>query len=74
MHQDEILAEKIGAIISRRKVRDVYDAWFLLKNNAKADLRIIEKKLLYYKKKFDIKELKKIIDDLENAWEKELTQ
>ncbi len=47
LSMDEILAEKIRAIYTREKGRDVYDLWFLLNKGAKIDIDIINKKLNY---------------------------
>ena len=63
MDEQEILAEKFRAILSREKPRDIYDAWFLLiKKNISPDIKIINKKLSLYKLKFN---LSKFIDSVE---------
>ncbi len=72
MNLEEMLAEKIRAIIMRGKARDVYDVWFLLRKGVKPDLSIINQKLSYYKKEFDKEEFKARIEELEKNWEKEL--
>ena len=41
----EFLAEKLHALCNRKKGRDLYDAWFLIKRGTKANKSIIEKKL-----------------------------
>ena len=45
MEEQEIAAEKVRAILSRDKARDVYDLWFLLKKGIMLDEALIEKKL-----------------------------
>lgn len=46
MDPKEILAEKIAAIHEREKSRDVYDAWFLLKNmSVEFDKTLVKKNL-----------------------------
>lgn len=44
MDEKELLAEKIIALFSRSKGRDLYDVWFLLKKGIKLDKKIIKKK------------------------------
>ncbi len=44
----EIVAEKIRAILTREKGRDIYDLWFLLSKNIGIDKKMVEKKLEYY--------------------------
>ncbi|MCG2725675.1 MAG: nucleotidyl transferase AbiEii/AbiGii toxin family protein, partial [Elusimicrobia bacterium] len=55
LSKDEILAEKIRAVITRTKGRDLYDIWFLLNRGALMDKDLINKKLEYY----DLKEISK---------------
>lgn len=45
---EEILAEKIRAILTRDKGRDIYDLWFLLSKNIVIDKKLVEEKLKYY--------------------------
>lgn len=55
---NEIVAEKVRAIMTREKGRDIYDLWFLLNKNAIIEKELVEEKLKYYKiNKFDPKEL-----------------
>lgn len=72
MDEKEISAEKVRAIITRNKARDVYDLWFLLEKGIKADKSLIEKKLAYYGLKFSVSELEKSIAAKAKMWEKEL--
>lgn len=57
MSKNEIIAEKIRAIMHRQKGRDVYDLWYLLAQGAKLDLNLISEKFKYHDEKFVIKEL-----------------
>jgi predicted nucleotidyltransferase component of viral defense system len=50
---DELLAEKIRAVLKRNKHRDLYDLWILLEFGARVDLKLINKKLNYYQETFD---------------------
>ncbi|MDI6807196.1 MAG: nucleotidyl transferase AbiEii/AbiGii toxin family protein [Candidatus Aenigmarchaeota archaeon] len=72
MSLEEILAEKVRAILWRARARDLYDLWFLLKKNVKLNLELINKKLTYYDLKFDKNQLFKQIESLKGKWELEL--
>ncbi|MBI2464644.1 nucleotidyl transferase AbiEii/AbiGii toxin family protein [Candidatus Shapirobacteria bacterium] len=55
---EEITAEKVRAIMTRNKGRDIYDLWFLLSKNISLKKDLIEEKLKYYQiKSFDQKAL-----------------
>src|SRR3989344_4523474 len=69
MQEKEILAEKIRAISTRTKPRDVYDLWFLLtKKNTVVDLGMINRKLSLYNLKFNRSGFLKRIDEMEGLW------
>ncbi|MEM3404601.1 MAG: nucleotidyl transferase AbiEii/AbiGii toxin family protein [Nitrososphaeria archaeon] len=72
MDLEEILAEKVRAIIWRGKARDLYDLWFLIKMNVKIDIPLIDKKLIYYRKRFDIEKFVEKVKSLNTVWEQEL--
>lgn len=55
---DEILAEKIRAVLKRKKHRDLYDLWILQELGAEMDIELINEKLDYYHEKFKVEELK----------------
>jgi predicted nucleotidyltransferase component of viral defense system len=61
LSKDEILAEKIRALISREKSRDLYDIWMLLELGSQFKREMIEKKLNYYDKEYQIEEVIKRI-------------
>ena len=50
---NEIIAEKIRAIMTRNKPRDIYDLWILQELGGKINFEIINKKLAYYKQTFN---------------------
>lgn len=55
---EEIVAEKIRAIMTREKGRDIYDLWFLLSKNIVIDKKMVEEKVKYYKiNKFSVEQL-----------------
>ena len=72
MCEEEILAEKIRAILTRVKARDVYDLWFLLKQEIKPDLSLIKKKLRFYRMHWDKKKFVKAINTCSKIWKTEL--
>lgn len=45
LQAEEILAEKIRALLERAKGRDVFDLWFLLSKNYAIDMDLVEKKI-----------------------------
>lgn len=53
---NEIIAEKIRAILTRKKMRDLYDLWVLIELGGEVDFSLIAKKLDYYKEKFNKEE------------------
>lgn len=72
MAKEEILAEKVRAIMSRTKARDVYDLWFLLKEETRIEFSLIQEKIGYYGQKFSFGEFEKHLHLKEDIWE-ELT-
>ena len=44
----EILSEKVRAMFTRNKPRDVFDLWFLLKQGTIIDWKMVKKKMEYY--------------------------
>ena len=73
MQEREILAEKVRAIFTRKKPRDIYDLWYLLvKKNIIFDLQLVNKKLVLYNIKFNFKTLKNKIENMQNLWQTDL--
>jgi len=81
MNHQEIIAEKIRAILTREKARDVFDLLFLITreiSEKKAGISnetlipLINSKLEYYNKTFDIAEFREKITDKEGIWKGEL--
>lgn len=63
MNLDEVGSEKVRAILTREKARDIFDLYFLIRQKEiKLDTELINKKLAYYGIRFDsnqfIQELK----------------
>ena len=73
MAEKEILAEKMRAIVTRNKARDVYDLWFLIKASVKGDTTLVEKKFASEKKVFKRKEFLEAVQEKEAIWVSELS-
>jgi predicted nucleotidyltransferase component of viral defense system len=72
MKKEEILAEKIRALMIRGRARDLYDIAFLLKKGISLEYDLINKKLVYYKKTFDEEEFTRQAKSIKNLWQSEL--
>ncbi|MFP4402938.1 MAG: nucleotidyl transferase AbiEii/AbiGii toxin family protein [Nanoarchaeota archaeon] len=72
MSKEEIFAEKIRAIYTRNKARDLYDLYFLIKGKVKADKNLINTKLKLYSLKFQMKTFKQMINNKETIWDSEM--
>jgi predicted nucleotidyltransferase component of viral defense system len=72
MHKKEILAEKIRALLTRAKARDLYDINYLLGIDTPVDRTLLEKKLEYYKETLDSQKIEKAIHNMQNQWGKEM--
>ncbi len=72
MNPEEILSEKVRAIMTRNKARDVYDMWFLIKKKVPVNPELINKKLDYYDMVFDLDTFITSLMDKNRIWEKEL--
>ena len=72
MKKEEIFAEKIRAIMTRKRARDLFDLHFLIENGVHCSEELIRKKMEYYDQKFEVGKLVKNLKDLENKWEREL--
>jgi len=73
MAKEEILSEKIRAIMTRDKARDVYDLWYLLKAKTVVNKKLINEKLKYYSQEWDANKFKEKLLDKKNIWETELS-
>jgi len=72
MDTEEIFAEKIRAILTRDKARDIYDISFLLDQKTKQNNELINKKLAYDKIIFSKEKLFKKINSNKKLWEMEM--
>ena len=73
MAEEEIFAEKIRAVLTRNKARDVYDLYFLVESGLKLNKELVDKKLEYYKIKFKEKDFIKAIKAKKEIWKSELS-
>jgi hypothetical protein len=76
MTAEEILAEKIAAIIERDKMRDIYDAYYLVEiRKRKYDKKLLLKKLAKRNEEFDERIIKEKISSALNKmeWKSELS-
>jgi predicted nucleotidyltransferase component of viral defense system len=48
LSKEEVVAEKVRAILTRNKGRDIYDLWFLLSQGATLNENLVLEKLKYY--------------------------
>ncbi|MBM4249180.1 MAG: nucleotidyl transferase AbiEii/AbiGii toxin family protein [Euryarchaeota archaeon] len=69
---DELLAEKIRAVMTRNRPRDVYDVWFLLKNGVMLDRGLVERKLRAYDGHFSIDGFSSAAKRKRGMWEPDL--
>lgn len=68
MAREEILAEKIRALMTRERARDLFDVYFLLKQGVTIGPSLIQDKLDYYGKKFDSNALLQRLSRLNAQW------
>ena len=75
MDLNEVAAEKIRAIIKRKKARDAYDLSYLIKNKGiHFDIELVNKKLKYYNEVFSEQEFTESLRKKGEYWNKELKQ
>jgi len=60
---EEMLAEKIRAILTRCRGRDVFDIWFLLSKKVAVDWKLVNKKMAIYKKKANKEDLLRALEE-----------
>lgn len=68
----EIFAEKIRAIITRNKARDIYDLMFLIDREVDIAKEVIDDKLNYYKQTFNLSRFKTSVNNKKEVWKSEL--
>lgn len=73
MRLEEVLAEKVRAILRRNAARDVYDAWFLIERlGVKVNIELVHAKLAFYNSVFSPTQLMEKVETHRDHWESEL--
>ncbi len=72
MQKEEILAEKVRALITRDAARDLYDLSWLIETGTRIDKTIINLKLKHYDKEFNNMDMKVAILNKRERWEADL--
>ena len=83
MDRSEILAEKIRAVMTRQKARDLYDLWYLLSRSSggmpiggmvggSGFMDLVHGKLKYYGMRFETGEFMGRVREREDIWKAEL--
>jgi len=69
---EHITAEKVRALMIRKKPRDLYDLWFLINKGVQIEKKLLDEKLQLYDKEFEIQGLKEAIGEVEDGWKRDL--
>ncbi|MHB8397105.1 MAG: nucleotidyl transferase AbiEii/AbiGii toxin family protein [Thermoplasmataceae archaeon] len=74
MNRREIQSEKVRAILTRNKARDLYDLWFLFKrsNGEFCNLGMINSKLSYYSTEYHHPDFIEAMEEKRSFWRSEL--
>lgn len=72
MALEEMAAEKVRAIMTRDKARDLFDLLFLVKRGIKTDEDLLNRKLSYYDLSFDYDSFLRSIESKRDLWSSEL--
>lgn len=67
---EELAAEKIRALLTRGKPRDLFDVWYLYEHGVVPDKNTIDKKLSIYEEHM---ELEDTLMEIEDDWESDLS-
>ena len=72
MKKEEIFAEKIRALLTRTKSRDLFDLHFLLGQGTTASVDLLQSKMEYYKEEFSLKKVLSRILEFQEVWDEEM--
>lgn len=72
MHLDEMTAEKIRAILTRTKARDLYDLYYLARQNVTVTTDLIRDKLAYYGVDFHPAQFLVRCEGFQRRWDTEM--
>jgi hypothetical protein len=73
MDLEEVLAEKVRAMMWRRRARDLYDIHHILVMGVNIDMDLVESKLKYYDIRPSARLLEDAIDEIGGVWKAELS-
>jgi predicted nucleotidyltransferase component of viral defense system len=71
LKSEEMVAEKIHSLLARKKARDLYDLFFLLRISG-FNKKLVEKKLEIFGMKFSQIKFNAAINDTKSIWKHEL--
>lgn len=74
LSEQEILAEKVRAILTRYKARDIFDLNELIRNKININKELINTKLKTYNKEFNIKEFEEKLEEKRKIYEEEISK
>ncbi|MDY6773836.1 MAG: nucleotidyl transferase AbiEii/AbiGii toxin family protein [Candidatus Nanohaloarchaea archaeon] len=69
LSQEEILAEKIRAMVIREEPRDLYDIYHLLENGVGIDPELVQEKLDYYDEEYKAERVMEEAGKVEKNWD-----
>ncbi|MBA3045967.1 MAG: nucleotidyl transferase AbiEii/AbiGii toxin family protein [Candidatus Thermoplasmatota archaeon] len=72
MSREEIAAEKVRAILTRDKARDLFDMFHLIEKGVRADPKTIDKKLEYYSLRYSQQDFEISVAAKRKIWKAEL--
>lgn len=73
MKPEEMFAEKIRALLTRLKARDLFDIYFLIQKGIWASRELIQTKMDYYQEVFSLPKILERISVFESIWNKEIS-
>jgi predicted nucleotidyltransferase component of viral defense system len=72
MSASEMMAEKVRAVMTRDKPRDVYDLWFLARKGTALDVNMAKRKLRYYDLEYTPQVLLSKAASMGSMWKRDL--
>ncbi len=73
MNLDEVGGEKVRAILTREKGRDIFDLYYLIRRkNIKFNIELVNRKLAYYNLNFDSSQFMQKLESRNEIYSKEL--
>lgn len=74
MSEEEILAEKVRAVMTRNRARDVYDVWYLVRKGVRIRMDLLGEKMRYYNLTFSKKDFFKAIKMKKGEWDARISK